>query len=350
MIRPRIKRSTELLKGPDGIVSICGIYETVPCEVSEVEYALLNALDGTRTREQLEAEFGVEVVDDVFGQLDEHNLLDDAADDDRIPAATREIYDRQLIHFSDVATGAGPPSACQQRLAEATVAVLGVGALGGAAALYLAKHGFGELCLVDGDRIEISNLNRQILFGADDVGASKVEVAGKCLRAKTPGLRVTTHDRFIGSAEDVAEVIEGVDFVVSAADQPPDAIERWCNEACFAAGIPYISMSNYPPFARVGPLYVPGKTACYLCLVLRDEEESPDFSRNLAERKWDADLPTIGSVSGMVGAEVAREAFNFISEADEPESLGVAWIRDLREKRWNPRPVEQHPECPICSG
>ena len=137
------------------------------------------------------------------------------------------------------------------------MAVLGVGGLGGSAALWLASVGIGEMWLIDGDRIEPSNLNRQVLFGEAEIGQLKVEVAARRLREFNPALRVTTEARRLESEEDIAKFIAGSDVVVDAADWPAHDIERWCNAACFAAGIPYITMSHFPPVARVGPALRP---------------------------------------------------------------------------------------------
>ena len=138
------------------------------------------------------------------------------------------------------------------------MAVLGVGGLGGWAALALACCGVGEMWLVDGDRVEASNLNRQILYTEADIGLLKVEAAAARLRAFNSAMRITATARRLESQAEIADFIDGADVVIDAADWPAHDIERWCNSACFEAGIPYITMSHFPPIARVGPLYVPG--------------------------------------------------------------------------------------------
>ena len=177
-----------------------------------------------------------------------------------MPPGELERFDRQLRYFSDIGGGI-TPSECQERLREAKVAVLGVGGLGGWSALALACTGVGEMWLIDGDRVEVSNLNRQIQFTEADIGELKVERAAARLRAFNSGMKVTTEARRLESEEDIAEFIAGSDVVIDAADWPAHDIERWCNTACFDAGIPYITMSHFPPIARVGPLYVPGRPA-----------------------------------------------------------------------------------------
>src|SRR5215218_7832328 len=173
-------------------------------------------------------------------------------------------FDRQLRYFSDIGSvDSPPPSECMQKLREAKIAVLGVGGLGGWSALTLACIGIGEMWLIDGDRVEVSNLNRQVLYSEADIGLLKVECAASRLRAFNSSARITATARRLESQAEIADFIAGADVVIDAADWPAHDFERWCNAACFEAGIPYISMSHFPPIARVGPFFVPGTTGCY---------------------------------------------------------------------------------------
>ena len=171
----------------------------------------------------------------------------------------RARFDRQLRYFSDVAIG-HTPSQCQSKLEDARVAILGVGGLGGWSALTLACCGIGEMLLVDFDTVEVSNLNRQILYGESDIGRPKAGLAAERLDAFNSAMRVEVREERLDSEEAVAVAIDGYELVINAVDWPAHDIELWVNSACFAAGVPYIAMSHYPPIARVGPLYVPGET------------------------------------------------------------------------------------------
>ena len=108
-----------------------------------------------------------------------------------MPARDRARYDRQLRYFGDLAPGATPPSEYQRRLREARVALLGLGGLGSWAAYALACCGVGELVLVDGDRVEESNFNRQILYRERDIGRLKAEAAAEALAAFNSACRLT---------------------------------------------------------------------------------------------------------------------------------------------------------------
>ena len=124
-------------------------------------------------------------------------------------------FDRQLRYFSDITTGP-TASECQEMLANSRIAVLGVGGLGGWSALNLACVGIGEMLLVDFDRVELSNLNRQVLFSEADIGRYKAVAAGERLRGFNSAMRVETRLQKLDSEAAIAETIAGYDMVIDA--------------------------------------------------------------------------------------------------------------------------------------
>ncbi len=351
MPRPRIKRTTEQIETPEG-----DVYLLRPSAENDIriekpdadERRLLAAIDGELTLEQLREEFGRETVDDVISQLGQLEVVEDAEDDERLAPGELERLDRQLRYFSDIG-GELTPAQCQERLREAKVAVLGVGGLGGWSAWALACTGVGEMWLIDGDRVEISNLNRQILYTEADLGLLKVECAAARLRAFNSAMRVTTEARRLESQDDIAEFVAGSDVVIDAADWPAHDIERWCNAACFEAGIPYITMSHFPPIARVGPLYVPGETGCYACQEIDYRRDYPLFDVAVEQRRAKpSPAATLGPACGLIGGQVALEAMHLLTGLCKPATHGVAHIYDLRTMEVKREPVVPEPDCPVC--
>jgi bacteriocin biosynthesis cyclodehydratase domain-containing protein len=352
MLRPRIKRTTEPVDSPDGDVYLMRPSSENDIRIeqpNEEQRQLLGALDGEHTLEQLLNRFGDEEVTDTISQLEQLEVVEDAADDDLVPAAERARFDRQLRYFSDVGPPGLTPSECQRRLREAKLAVLGVGGLGGSAAMWLASVGIGEMWLVDGDRVEPSNLNRQVLYTEAEIGLLKVEAATAKLRAFYPDMRVTSTARRLESETEIAEFIAGADVVIDAADWPAHDIERWCNSACFDADIPYITMSHFPPIARVGPLYVPGRTGCFACQEAAYRREYPLFDVAIEQRRAKASpAATLGPACGMIGGQVALEVMHLLTGLAEPSTLGVAHISDLRTLEVKREPVVAEPGCEVC--
>jgi bacteriocin biosynthesis cyclodehydratase domain-containing protein len=278
-------------------------------------------------------------------------MVDDAADEDDIPPRIKQRLDRQLRYFSDISPGTPTASECQAALSEARVAVLGAGGLGGRIALDLAAMGVGSIRLTDGDRLELSNLNRQIQYSEPDIGEPKAELMGARLRAFNSDIHVeATCDR-LESKEELATFIEGSTFVIGSADWPPYVIEHWCNAACFELGIPYIAMNQLPPFVRVGPIFVPGQTGCFECEMTRYRREHPLMDEAIDQRR-DAEpvAATLSPTSGMIASLVSMEVLHFITGLVPPASLGVGLTLDTRHMTFERDAVVKEPGCPTCGG
>jgi bacteriocin biosynthesis cyclodehydratase domain-containing protein len=351
MSRPRIKRTTEQIEAPNG-----DLYLLRPSAGADVHIEnpdpdgrrLLDALDGSLEREELIERFGEEPVNSLLAQLEELGLVEDAADDDLIAESVSKRYDRQIRYFSDITTGPAP-SQCQARLESARVVVLGVGGLGGCSALSLACCGVGEMLLIDGDRVEESNLNRQILYTEHDIGRLKVDAAADRLGAFNSRVRLETIGERMNGKDEIARTIDGYDVVIDAADWPAHDIEEWVNEACFAAEIPYITMSHFPPVARVGPFYIPGVTGCFTCQIAAYRRSYPMFDVAIEQRRAKrAPVATMGPACGLIGGQVALDVMHHLTGLAEPSTQGAGHIYDLRTMEVEREPVIPEPDCPIC--
>jgi molybdopterin-synthase adenylyltransferase len=351
--RPRIKRTTERFEAPSGDLYLRRPSETADIRIKDPSpqlRQLLGELDGTRTRQELDEEFGEDLVGGLIAELAGMGLGEDASDDDLIAPGTRGRFDRQLRYFSDVSTKQ-TPSQCQGKLEDARIAVLGVGGLGGWSALTLACCGIGEMLLVDFDTVELSNLNRQILYGEADIGQPKAGRAAERLGTFNSSLRLETREERLDSEAAVAAAIKGYDLVVNAVDWPAHDIELWVNSACFAAGIPYIAMSHYPPIARVGPLYVPGETGCYSCQEIAYKRSYPLYDAVVEQqRAKPSPAATLGAACALISGQVALDVMHFLTGLARPSSLGMSHIYDLRTMDAKREQVIQEPDCPVCDA
>ncbi len=353
MNRPRLKRTTQQMEAPNGDLYLLRPSAGADIHIEDPDEAgrqLLAALDGTRTREELDEEFGREEVGDLLAQFEELGVVEDAADDDRIPAKVIERYDRQLRYFSDIT--AGPTaSQCQEMLADSRIAVLGVGGLGGWSALNLACIGVGEMLLVDFDRVELSNLNRQVLYTESDIGRYKAVAAGERLKAFNSAMKVETRLQKLDSEAAIAETIAGYDMVIDACDWPAHDIEHWINSACFAARIPFIAMSHFPPVARVGPLYVPEVTGCFSCQEIGYRRTYPLFDVAMEQQRGKSSpAATLGPACGLIGGQIGLDVMHQLTGLAQPSTLGAGHIYDLRTMEVEREPVIPEPSCPVCGG
>ncbi|MEU4226181.1 TOMM precursor leader peptide-binding protein [Nonomuraea sp. NPDC026600] len=232
-------------------------------------------------------------------------------------------------------------------LAERTVAVLGVGGIGGFVALQLATAGVGRLRLVDQDDVDESNLHRQYLYKAEDVGDPKVDTAARRLVEHSPALKVETHHRTLTGAGDVADVVAGADLVIATADSPQPQIRRWTNAGCLAAGVPFLPGGFTQHLGIAGPLVVPGSSACLACL---DEElRVRNGGRELpAVQNQGRIIPAFGPLCSIVAGFLAAEAVRFLTGVVPAALAGRVVHFDLLTMMTAERFVTRLDACQVC--
>lgn len=206
----------------------------------------------------------------------------------------------------------------QLRLRRARVLLIGVGGAGASVALALAASGVGFLHLVDDDRVELSNLNRQLIFTERDVGRAKVDVAVERLRRLNSDVEITGAYSRIRRERDLTDLLPGFDVLALCADEPKgdDGIRVWANRACFAAGIPWVGGGYSGPLVTTG-VFAPGRGACYECMQrIEDRKRTPSGDRppGAAYRPVDLGGPgAIATSAGMCGNLVAHGVLRLIT-------------------------------------
>ncbi|HEX2415314.1 MAG TPA: TOMM precursor leader peptide-binding protein [Thermoleophilaceae bacterium] len=260
-------------------------------------------------------------------------------------------YDRQLHYFGDQASADSSAGGMQLALRNATVVVLGSGGLGSWTMAGLACAGVGRIVAVDDDTIELSNLNRQVLYRMSDIGRRKVDVAAEALRGLNPEIDLVPLARRVRGVADVRAIASGADFVVCTADWPVHAIARWVNQACLELRIPHISAGQFPPRVRIGPTFVPGRTACLECEELAIRREFPLYDELVEHRRKAAPVAaTLGAPSGLIGSLLAMEVIHWITGISEPATLGRGLVFDLRDFSSHWESIEPDPGCPLACG
>jgi bacteriocin biosynthesis cyclodehydratase domain-containing protein len=162
-------------------------------------------------------------------------------------------------------------------------------------------------------------------------------------------MRVETRLQKLDSEAAIAETIEGYDMVIDACDWPAHDIEHWINSACFAARIPFIAMSHFPPVARVGPLYVPGVTGCFSCQEIGYRRIYPLFDVAMEQQRGKTSpAATLGPACGMIGGQIGLDVMHQLTGLAQPSTLGVGHTFDLRTMEVEREPVVPEPSCPVC--
>lgn len=276
MRKPALKPGQDPSLRPDGAIWLgARIYGHVTelDDESGLVWPLCGLLDGTRSPESLVetmiADHGA-TADQVHQILDLFRdsgwLVDNAAP---VPAELTkrdlERHSRTLEFFANIDTSPRTnPYELLAMLRSANAVVIGVGGVGSAAASGLVATGVGHVHCVDFDCVELSNLNRQLIFTEKDLGRVKVDVVAERLRDLDADAEVTVADARLWSAAEVASVIAGADVVFCCADTPEE-IGSWVNKACFEARIPWLTAS-YAGAKYSLATYIPGRTGCYACL------------------------------------------------------------------------------------
>jgi adenylyltransferase/sulfurtransferase len=226
-------------------------------------------------------------------------------------------------------------AAGQERLKAASVLIVGLGGLGSPAALYLAAAGIGRLGLVDCDRVDESNLQRQVLHGTSSVGTPKVESARARLHDLNPHVDLQVHGERL-DVQNALSLVGAYDVVVDGTDQ--FAARYLVNDACVIEGRPNVHGSVHRFEGQVSVFATPGGP-CYRCLF--PEPPAPGTVPNCAEGG------VLGVLPGIVGSLQAAEAIKWIVGIGAP-LVGRLLHFDALGMRMHEVAFARDPACPMC--
>ncbi len=244
-----------------------------------------------------------------------------------LSATERARYQRHLSLEEIGAAG-------QEKLRAARVLIVGAGGLGSPAALYLAAAGCGTLGLLDCDRVDLSNLQRQVLFDTAALGRLKAEAGGERLSGLNPEIRVIAHALEL-TAANALTLLADYDLVLDGSDRL--STRYVVNDACVILEKPLVSAAIHR-FEGQLTTYVPGHGPCYRCLF----PETPDgVVANCAT------AGVLGVLPGVLGALQATEAIKLITGAGRP-LIGRLLTYDALELRFQEFKVERRPDCAVC--
>ncbi|MFJ1230455.1 HesA/MoeB/ThiF family protein [Yersinia proxima] len=244
-------------------------------------------------------------------------------------------YSRQLL-LEDI----GPEG--QLKLKSARVLIIGLGGLGSPAALYLAAAGIGKLLLADDDQLDLTNLQRQILYRTADINQTsasnqtKVRLAQRHLLNLNPLVEIVTFDTRLADAA-LADAVANTDLVLDCSDNMET--RHQVNAACITAQKPLISGSAVGFSGQLLVIEPPFSHGCYACLY-------PD--KELPQRNCRTS-GVLGPVVGVIGTLQALEAIKML--AGLPSALsGKLRLFDGKQQSWSTLQLTQAKHCPVCGG
>jgi molybdopterin/thiamine biosynthesis adenylyltransferase len=359
-VLPQLKHMAPLFSAGDMLyVGGYGEAAEIP-DPDGVIRCLLELLDGTRSIEKAHADLAaahpqisLEDVREAVTQFDEAGFLLNAAatSEDLLDDYELHRWERNVNFFGSYCKLADNKYALQRRLLDCRVTLLGLGGLGTHILQDMAAMGIGHVRVVEFDRVELSNLNRQILYRDGDVGELKIDLAVARVQQFNPRIHIEKMPGRLGSTQDVLAAINGSDVVISVADRPKMEINHWVNEGCVRAGVPLIT-GGLDTQRAVYFTIIPGQTGCIECWRSR-VEATDDVSSTLLTQKRElqiggdnaAFVPLVTITTAFLIGELAR----IVTGVAPPVAAGrlMQYRFDDSElteyERW-----DRLPDCPVC--
>lgn len=251
------------------------------------------------------------------------------------PTSTDALSRDELIRYSRHLALPDVGLEGQQRLKSSRVLLIGAGGLGSPVALYLAAAGVGRLGIVDADRVDATNLQRQIIHSTDELGRPKVASAARRIRELNPHVVVQIHAERI-DRDNAMELIRGYDLVVDGSDNFPT--RYLINDACVLSGVPFVYGAILRWDGQVS-LFATPDGPCYRCLFR--EPPPPGLVPSCS------DAGVFGVLPGVVGAMQAMEALKWLLGVGEPLA-GRLLLFDALGAAWREIEIPKAADCPVC--
>jgi len=246
------------------------------------------------------------------------------------------VDDAQLLRYSRhiLLTELGPDA--QAKFATARALVIGVGGLGAPAAQFLAAAGVGTLTLCDADHVDLTNLQRQILYATSDIGRPKVAAAATRLAAVNPEIAIEAVEQRVGG-DDLRALVAQASVVLDCSDN--FATRHAVNRACVAASVPLVSGAAIRFDGQIA-VFDPRDPAspCYHCLFGEGDE---------IDEVRCATMGVFAPLVGIVGAAQAAEALKLLAGVGR-SLAGRLLLLDALAMQWREVTVPRDPGCPVC--
>jgi molybdopterin-synthase adenylyltransferase len=325
MLRPRIKEMHRPMLLPGGRMWIGHAQYRLGSELTgahvELTWDVCQAMDGRLTQDELITAVArsraadLSIVERIVEFLIASGWVEDAGAPPP-PALTERDVERyrsstQFFSWIDLVPRSSPYE-LQAKLKASRVTVLGLGGTGSAAATSLAASGVGQLHLVDGDEIELSNLSRQVLYTEEDIGKSKSDTAVRRLGALNRDIEITGAALFLENPSDIRREVTGSDIFVHCADEPREVFS-WSNQVSLELGIPWVLGSYTGPMTAVAT-FIPSKTGCHQCIWDAEEIKArADGTTELITRRMEkGDNPVLSPTAQISGHLAALETIYYL--------------------------------------
>ncbi len=223
----------------------------------------------------------------------------------------------------------------QERLLGSSVLIVGLGGLGSPVSMYLAAAGIGELILADFDKVDLTNLQRQIVHTTQNIGHKKVASAKEALLSLNPDCSISTIERAL-APEELTEQASSVDLVIDCSDN--FATRFAINQACVSTRTPLVSGAAIRMEGQISVFSGMPGGPCYHCLYGSGSEVNETCSEN----------GVLAPVVGIIGCMQATEAIKILTGAGTTLN-GKLMLLDAMHMQWRTIKLKADPKCPVCS-
>ncbi len=246
------------------------------------------------------------------------------------------MNDEQLLRYSRQIMLPSIGIEGQEKLLTSRVLIIGLGGLGSPVAMYLAAAGVGQLILADFDKVDLSNLQRQIIHSTESIGKLKVESARNTLLAINPDCRIETVSKLLDETE-LADHVSKADLVIDGTDN--FTTRFMVNDACVATRTPLVSGAAIRLEGQVSVFSGQPGDPCYRCLYGGGGDMDETCSEN----------GVLAPLVGIIGSLQATEAIKVLAGAGAP-LIGRLLLLDALDMQWRTLKLKADPACPTCSG
>jgi len=292
-------------------------------------------------------------LENLLTALDNEYLLEDVSKNysDSLTSYDTMRWSRNIEFFGSYCKATDNKYSYQEKLKSTRVVIFGLGGVGSNVLYNLAAMGICNIKAIDCDEVELSNLNRQIIYNESDIGQLKSAAAKNRISQFLPHANIEFVNKKISSSKDIEEVISDQDIVISAIDQPREEIMDWFNVACIKYNIPFICGALDSKLAICYTI-IPGKTGCIECWKASAKNSSLLFQKLIQHEGFVpaispnvAIMPFISIVSGLIGCEFLK----IITEIAEPQSLGRLCTFDfISSQITTSESWKRNPDCSTC--
>jgi molybdopterin/thiamine biosynthesis adenylyltransferase len=328
--RPRIKPIYPIYKLKDNLFRI-GAQRGITVEFGD-EYGqlwdLVNFLDGTQVKDvikKMQSKYpqlsDLDVINGIH-LLNKEGLIEEYYEEYE---SFSERLKPNINYFSHYLSVDNSRCKIQKKISESEILLLGLGGGGSNILTMLAGLSPKRIVIVDYDKIEEANLGRQLLYKENDIGKLKCDVAKKAIEEINSSIKIEAHNKKITCEGDVTELLDEIDLVICAIDEPPFLIQRIVNKAIVKANIPCVFGASQVSRGRVFTV-IPHETGCYDCLHIHYTKQDPKYILQFSGfQKIDFKPPTIAYAPAIyqLTAVIVDEAVRVLTGYAKPRSLST---------------------------